>query len=520
MEAVNRRVAKNAIVLSLRTLLSICVGLYTSRLVLQALGIDDFGIFGVVGGIVGMSSFLNGSMAGTTSRFITYELGCGNNGKLKQIFTTAFWTHLFLAGVVIVIAETVGLWFLNYKMIIPEGSMFAANIVYQFSVLAIVIGFTQVPYSSAIIAHEDMSFYAYLEIINVTLKLLCAIFLFAIESQRLILYSFMIFGISLIMTIITRLYCLRKYPEAKLSLSYDKTVAKELVAYCGNDLYANICLTAKDYGLPLLLNIFFGVVANAASSITSTVSGSIVALTTTVSQAFRPQIIKQYASGNIILMAQMMRRSVQFSLMFFSYVAIPFIIMTPEILQLWLGEEPTYASTFLQLVMCSAIFNIMNNASIASIHATGKIRRMSIIAGTFALGCPVTSYILLKAGAGVNTPYAVNIAMFACILIANWSIIKKRIPQFALRPYIWALTRSLAAIGLSIAIMYIIKCNLFNKYLINGSWSWMGLFVILALFTILSIGCQTFITYVIALNKAEKDYLRSLLLQKIRKISI
>jgi len=502
----NKRVAKNAIALSVRTLISVCVGLYTSRLVLKALGVEDFGIYGVVGGIVGFSSFLNGSMAGATSRFITFELGKGNSQRLRQIFNTAFWAHLLLALFVIVLAETIGLWFLNYKMVIPADRIIAANIVYQISVFSVIVGFTQVPYSAMLIAHEKMSVYAYIEIINVTLKLFCTLLLFRISSDRLIIYALMVFCISTIIAVINRVYCIRRYSEARLSMGFDKTTARELAVFSGNDLYANMCVAAKDYGLPLLLNLFFGVIANAASTITATITGSVVALSSTVAQAFRPQIIKQYAVKDIPAMTQIMRRSVQFSLLTFSYIAIPFILMTSEILQLWLGDEPQYASMFIKLVMCSAYFNIINNASIASIHASGKIKLMSLMVGTLCLCCPLLSYIFLHTGASINTPYIINIVIFAIIILCNWVIVKRLIPDFCIRPYTFSIIKSLISIALAFVIMYFIRYYIINDVHIVSNM-YFNEFLRLSIFTIIAVIISSLITYFIAFNQVEKKYL-------------
>lgn len=197
-ESPNKRVAKNAIALTLRMALVTVVGLFTSRIVLEALGVGDYGIYGVVGGVVGMASFLNTSMAGATSRFITFELGKGNTAKLKNIFSTALIIHFIIAIIVVALAETVGLWFLNHKMVIPEDRMFAANVLYQFSVVSVIVGFTQVPYVADIIAHEKMNIYAYFEIVNVVLKLAIVYLLLIVDTDRLILYGGLTFSVSII----------------------------------------------------------------------------------------------------------------------------------------------------------------------------------------------------------------------------------------------------------------------------------------------------------------------------------
>ena len=220
----NKRVAKNAIALTFRMVLVTIVGLFTSRIVLQALGVDDYGIYGVIGGVVGMVSFLNTSMAGATSRFITFELGRGNEDKLQKIFSTSLIIHIIIAVVVALLAETIGLWFVNNKMNFPPGRMVAVNVLYQFTIVSMMVNFTQVPYSAAIIAHEKMSIYAYFEIINVTLKLLIVYLLLIVAIDRLILYAALMLAVSVISALIYRFYCIRHFKESHFSWSWDKSI--------------------------------------------------------------------------------------------------------------------------------------------------------------------------------------------------------------------------------------------------------------------------------------------------------
>lgn len=322
----NKRVAKNAIALTLRMVLVTIVGLYTSRIVLEALGVDDYGIYGVIGGVVGMVSFLNSSMAGATSRFITFELGRGDHVKLRTIFSSALLIHIGIALVVAVLAETVGLWFVNNCMNFPPDRMHAVNVLYQFTILSMFVSFTQVPYSAAIIAHERMSIYAYFEILNVILKLAIVYLLLITDTDRLILYAALLLATNILMAVIYRFYCLRHFPECHFTLTKDRPTVSAMLKFAGLDLYGNMCVVVKSQGQPVILNMFFGVIANAAASIGATVTGVMYGLTSTILQAFRPQIIKQYAAGDIETMTVMMRRSVQFTLLAYFLFAIPFYL--------------------------------------------------------------------------------------------------------------------------------------------------------------------------------------------------
>ena len=289
----NKRVAKNAIALTLRMVLVTIVGLFTSRIVLQALGVDDYGIYGVIGGVVGMASFLNTAMAGATSRFITFELGRGNDDKLQKIFSSALIIHIALALLVAILAETVGLWFVNHKMNFPPDRMFAVNVLYQFTILSMFVNFTQVPYSAAIIAHEKMNIYAYFEIINVVLKLLIVYLLLVVSSDRLILYAALTLGVSVLSALIYRFYCIRHFKEAKFKFVRDKAIMKEMLSFFGFDLFGNMCAIFRNQSQPIILNLFFGVVANAGSSIAYTITGAIGGLTGSIASAFQQQIVKQ-----------------------------------------------------------------------------------------------------------------------------------------------------------------------------------------------------------------------------------
>lgn len=454
-ESPNKRVAKNAVALTIRMTLVTLVGLYTSRIVLQALGVDDYGIYGVVGGVVGMGTFLNSSMAGATSRFITFELGKNNIGKLKCIFSTALIIHFIIALVVVVLAETIGLWFLNNKMVIPESRMFAANVLYQFSVLSVIVGFTQVPYAADIIAHEKMSIYAYFEIVNIVLKLVIVYLLLIIPGDRLIFYSALTFAVNVIIAMFYRWYCIRQFPEAHFSTYFDKYIAKNMISFSGYDLYGNMCVIVKSHGQPIILNLFFGVVANAAASIGATVSGTISGLTTTISQAFRPQIIKQYAVGDLENMLITMRRSVQFTLLTYSLIVIPFIIETPRIIYLWLEQIPPYTVPFLRIIIIISGISIINSTSNAAIHATGNIKWISFFSGTLFLLCPALTYLIFRFCNGpIIAGYLTNAIIIIIVTISSIVIIKRQISNIHIATYVIPLMRSLAVIGLSALVVW------------------------------------------------------------------
>ena len=453
----SKRAAKNAVALTIRMVIVTIVGLFTSRIVLQALGVDDYGIYGVIGGVVGMASFLNTSMASATSRFITYELGQNNTQKLKIIFSTALIIHIVIALIVAVLAETIGLWFVNNRMNFPPDRMFAVNVLYQFTILSMIVSFTQVPYTSEIFAHEKMGIYAYIEIAHVSLKLLIVYLLMIATTDRLILYAGLLLVVNVAIALFYRVYCTKKFPESHFSFIYDKEVMKEMVRYSGLNLYSHMCLAAKNQGQPILLNIFYGVVANAGASIALTVTGAINGLSTSIFQAFRPQIIKQYSMGNIDQSENMAKRAVQFSLMAFAFLTVPVIIETPTLLELWLGQIPQYSVIFTRIIIICCIITVIINTNSACIQATGNIKTISFLSGTFYLLSPVLSYIYLKLGGPAPSIYIVDAVMLIAVSIIGLVIIRKQISGYDIKDYSISIIKSVLVLIVSLIIVSVIS---------------------------------------------------------------
>ena len=453
-----KRVTRNALALTFRMILVTLVGLYTSRVILEALGVDDYGIYGVIGGVVGLAGFLNSSMGGATSRFITFELGKGNFDNLKSVFSTSLVIHLLLALLVLVLAETIGLWFVNCKMNFPADRMFAVNVLYQFTILTMIVNFTQVPYTAAIIAHEKMSIYAYIEIINVCLKLGMLYIVILFKTDKLILYAALVFCVSTSIALIYRFYCIRKFPETKVRLKWEKDIMRKMIAFSGFDLYGNMCGAVNYQGLPLILNIFFGVVANAGCTIANSVVVAVKNLTSSISQAFKPQIVKQYAQENIGEMASLMLKANQFTLLAFAAVGIPVFFATPQLLNIWLGQTPLYAVDFLRLVLIATFIEVIMLVNNAGIHATGNVKYISFISGTVYLLGPVLSYILYKVSPFPATLiYYINIGVMTVIAILGWVFLKIQISGFPIRKYSAGILRILASIGIAVTLIVLLR---------------------------------------------------------------
>lgn len=428
----NKRIAKNTIMLYIRMFISMLVGLYTSRVVLATLGVEDYGIYGVVGGVVGMMGFLNASMSGATSRFLTFELGKGDKERLAKTFSSALIVHIAIAIIVFILAETVGLWFLCNKLNIPAERMQAAHWVYQLSILSAMFGITQVPYNAAIIAHEKMDVYAYVEILNVSLKLLIVYLLCIGNFDKLILYASLMLAVSILIMMVYRIYAIRQFPEAHFHWIWDKTYLRPLLSFSGWDLYGNACVIARQQGTNFLINIFYGVVYNAASGIATTVQGTISGLAFNIILAFRPQIIKQYAKGNVEDMSKLVGNAVCFTTILFGCMSIPLILETHYIMKAWLGVIPEKSEIFCQILLIASFLGLLNNIWNTCIHATGKIKEISIFSGTFFLISLPIIYVVFQFKAPVESAYLVFILSIVFVNVSNLLIIKKEIPKLKL----------------------------------------------------------------------------------------
>ncbi len=431
----NKRIAKNTIMLYIRMFISMVVGLYTSRVVLATLGVEDYGIYGVVGGVVGMMGFLNASMSGATSRFLTFELGKGDKERLAKTFSSALIVHIGIAIVVLILAETVGLWFLSNKLNIPAERMQAAHWVYQLSILSAMFGITQVPYNAAIIAHEKMDVYAYVEILNVSLKLLIVYLLTIGDFDKLKLYAVLTFAVSLIIMMIYRIYCLRHFKESRFHWVWDKTYLTPLLSFSGWNLYGNFGGIAGNQANNFVINSFFGVVLNAAASVAFTVSGIVTQFSSNAMTAFRPQIIKKYASGDIQGMQSLTFLALKAIMMLYTLIAIPVFLECDYILSLWLVEVPQMAAIFCKILLISIFFESMRYIIIIDIHASGNVKKVSAYSGTLFCISPIISYFLFKIGLPVASTFITIATINATLVLINVLIAKYYIPQIEQSKY-------------------------------------------------------------------------------------
>lgn len=432
----NKRIAKNTLFLYVRMGLSMFVSLYTSRVVLQVLGVEDYGIYGVVGGVVAMFEFLNASMSGATARFLTYELGRGDSQQLHKTFCMAFYEHVIIASIVLLVCETVGLWFLNTKLVIPTDRLTAANWVFQLSILSMMLNVTQVPYNASIISHEKMDVYAYVGMANVLLKLLIVYLLDVFLFDKLVFYALLVFCVSLSIAMFYRFYCHRHFSECRLQWLWDYPLLKKMFSFSGWDLYGNLSVTARTQGVNLLLNMFFGPALNAASSIATHVQGAVMNFAANVSTAVKPQIIKYYAQGNYQEMVRLMSNTVRLNYLILMVISIPLMVELPYILHLWLGQVPDYTVSFCALTLIFNFYANMSYTLVTGIHATGKIFRPSIINGTLYLAVVPFTYMAFKFGLDAWCPYLFNVIAVILGMLSNAYTLSMYVEGFSFKKFI------------------------------------------------------------------------------------
>lgn len=457
----NTRVAKNAVALTLRMVLVTIVGLYTFRIVLRALGVEDYGVYTVTAGLISTVAFLNTSMAGATSRFIAFAIGKNDAERASEVFSAAVYCHIGMAIVALIVAETVGLWFVTHKLNLPPETLDSALIIYQLSVLSMVVGFTQVPYSATILAHEKMGVYAYAEIGGAAMRLAIALVILNLPTARLTAYALLTTTLAVATALGYRYYCIRKFDTARIKRHVDRNVYRDLLAYSGYDLYGNMSETLKAQSIPVLLNLFFGVLANAAAGIALTVTNLLTGFSGAIMNAFQPQIVKRYATGDVKAVETLMKRAALFAILTFSAIAVPLIVNTNEILLLWLGEVPEYSVTFIRLMVLTLGISLIIIVNNHAIHATGDIRRLSGICGTIYLSTPVVSYLLLKYGrAPVESVYILNMGAIALSVITGLRILRIQIPEIKIIRYLCPTLKCLSAATI-IAMVMILSKRLF-----------------------------------------------------------
>lgn len=431
----NKRIAKNTLLLYFRMLFTMLISLYTSRIVLNALGVIDFGIYNVVGGVVTMFSVLSGSLSSAISRFITFELGRSNFDRLKEIFSTAVIIQVVLSIIVITLGETVGMWFLNYKMNIPAERMIAANWVFQFSILTFVVNLISVPYNASIIAHERMSAFAYISILEVAGKLIVAYFISISPIDKLIFYAVLICVIALTIRMVYGLYCKRYFDECTFHFVWRPQLLKQMFGFAGWNFIGSSSAILRDQGGNIIINLFCGPVVNAARGIAYQVNAAVYGFVTNFMMAINPQITKSYSSGNTEYMMTLLFQGGRFAFYLLLLLSLPIISNVNYVLSLWLGVIPEYTNVFICLILVFALSESISQPLITAQLATGKIRNYQfMVGGMQMLNFPI-AYILLRCGCSPEAVFLLAIVISQCCLAIRLYMLHIMI-QLDVRKYI------------------------------------------------------------------------------------
>lgn len=481
-------------------ILILFVNLYTSRVILLSLGVEDYGIYNIVGGIVTMFSFLNGSMASSTQRYLTYELGRGNKDRLNHVFSVSLNIHLILSISILILAETIGLAFLNYKLNLPETRLYAANFVYQFSILTFFINVIQVPYNAALIAHEKMGIYAYISILEVILKLAVAYIVNFSNLDKLIIYSGLVFIVQVIIRYIYQTYCKKNYEECRFRVVKDKKLYKEMYAFAGWNLFGSFAWLSRDQGINIVLNLFFGPIVNAAKGISGQVSGAVMGFITNFQTALNPQITKLYAAGEKQKMEKLVFQGIKFSFCLLYLITFPLLINIDYILSLWLKNVPQYVNGFVILILIDSLCSTLyGNPLMTSLSATGKIKKYQIVVSICILMALPISYVILKEG---GNPYSI---FYSLIIITNiagvlrFHFCNKQIGfrwSYFLKKVLFPILKLLVV---SLPIPLYLRLNILD---INTFAT--ALFLGIITFMQSSIAC-----YIVVLNKDERAYIKN-----------
>ena len=451
-----KRIAKNTFALYARTLVNLVVSLYTSRVVLATLGIEDYGIYGVVGGITGMLSFLNAAQSGATSRYISFDLGKKNENRLKETFGSALLVHIGIALIVALLAETVGVWFLHHKLIIPEGRMNAAEWLLQISIISSAIGVIQTPFISLIIAYEKMNIYAYIEMLYVFMKLGIVYLLLIGNFDKLILYSILILAVVIIIFLIYLLYCFSQFHETRGKLLWGKDTIQSLLTFSGFNLFGNMGSVVNLQGTNFAINMVFGVAYNAAAGIASTVSGAVEGFASNIITAFRPQITKDYAREDFSSFEEFLDLAIKVILSIYCIVAIPVILEIDKLLDLWLAEVPVCTGIFCRFMLVNILFCTLRYIINIGIHATARVKVISLFTGTLQILNPFVIWILYKRGMGVEYTYLSIIFVNIILSGISFYLLHKYAPKVRVGHLVASSVKTIMVCLMSMAISFFI----------------------------------------------------------------
>ena len=503
----NKRIAKNTLMLYFRMIFLMLVSLYTSRIVLATLGEVDYGLYNVVGGVVVLLSFLNGSMAAATQRFLNFEMGRKNKEGLSKVFSTAITIHAIVALIVIVLAETIGLWFLNTFMNIPANRLYAANCVYQFSVISFIVTILSVPYNAAIIAHEKMSAFAYISILEAILKLAIAFLIQVLLFDKLITYGFLLLIVAISLRVIYGVYCNKHFEECHFRRSIvDKKLRKQMLSYSSWTIVGGLSSLLHTQGIAICINLFFNAAVNAAQGISNIVNSAVSGFVSNFQMALNPQIVQNYSAGKLQDMYLLVFRGCRFSFFLISFFAIPLIVEAPSVLGIWLKEVPEYTVIFVRLVLAISVINSYTGVMSTSQGATGKQKKYQITLISVAVAHVPLTIIAYYLG---YPPQA-----------SSWIYIFIMLVQQSTRVYLVhnSIGFHLSSFMIKVVLPCLLVLALSAIVPVTLHHFWNGGFWVLATKCVISFLCTALIAFTLGMEKKEKQIILQTAKNRLRRL--
>ncbi len=417
----NKRLARNTLILYVRMGVMMVIGFFTARITLSALGVENYGIYNVVGGLVSMFSLISTSLSSSIARFLTYGLGKGDMTELRRVYSVSLAIQIILALVIVACAETVGLWFLNHKLVIPPDRMYAANVVFQLSLLSFVMSLLSTPFNAMIIAHEKMSAFAYMTLFEAGVKLLIVIVLLYVPGDKLILYAILLSFMGLATLALYCWYCRSRFEECRFMVVRDRNMYGRIFSFAGWNFIGCTAALMNDQGINIMLNMFFGPIVNTGRGIGNQINAILSQFSGNFMTALNPQITKNFAGNNFERTYTLIFKGTKLSYFLFLIISIPVLLETPRVLAIWLGQIPDYSVGFARLTIILSLVNSLSNTLINAQLATGRIRNYQIVVGgTLLLNLPV-SYLFLRAGCAPAVTVAVAIFISQiCMFLRLW----------------------------------------------------------------------------------------------------
>ncbi len=490
----NKRIAKNTLLMYVRMALLMCISLYTSRVILDVLGVEDYGIYNVVGGLVSMFAIINGSMTSATQRFLTFSLGKGDPTDTNKVFCVAFQTHVLVATFVVILVETVGIWFLNNKMQIAVERIDAAFYIVQFTAVSTFFNIISVPYISTIIAHERMSAFAFVSIAEATLKLFVVFLLMASHFDKLIVYGLLLAVVQIIIQATYIWYCRRLFEECSIRFVRDRKMFSEILSFAGYNLFGSFAGVSSNQALNMLLNMFFGPVVNAARGIAIQVMGAITQFITNFQIALNPQIVKSYAQGDFVQMHKLIYRGAKFSFFLMLLLSLPVLIETPYILGLWLKNVPEGTVTFLRITVCTMLIYTLAQPIMTANNATGKVKTYYIVCGSMLILILPISYAALRLGCPAYSVFIIHFIIECITQVLRLFMVRKKL-QMPILTYCRSVYFPIACVtSVAIVLPLLAYCSLDYG------------FARLVVVTAVSVMSVTASSFLIGLDKHEREF--------------